>query len=299
MSIVIVMLIRAVWLLIGPSVGCDATNAESIVDLSHPLNSQTLHWPEARDFELRVTQNGTVRRGETNIWIQSDEIYMATHTGTHLDAPCHFSRGKWSVADIPIINLVDRPVAVIDVVAQSVATRDYELSVDDIHSWEKMNGQIPDNSVILVRTGWARFWPKKLEYFGTETKEIPLLHFPGVHPSAAQWIVDNRQIVGIGIDSPSIDHGQSKQYKSHQILNAKNIYLLENIAQTIHKLPAIGSSLTLLPLKIEGASGTSVTVIARIDAKHTSISAKCAPNLSLAFMLSLLASFVTLRYIIS
>ncbi|CAG2109551.1 unnamed protein product [Medioppia subpectinata] len=225
---------------------------------------------------------------------------MATHTGTHLDAPCHFARGKWSVADIPLENFVDRPVAVIDIVDQSVATRDYELSVSDIKEWEKMNGEIADKSVILVKSGWGRFWPKKLEYFGTETKDISLLHFPGVHPDAAQWITENRQIVGIGIDSPSIDNGQSKHYKSHQIFAANNIYHLENIAQTIHKLPATGARLTLLPLKIEGASGTSVTVIAQIDDNNDiSISAKCAPNLLLAFMPSLLASFVTLRYIIS
>ncbi|XP_054153407.1 isatin hydrolase-like [Oppia nitens] len=306
--IIIIMLMKVIWpvvmllaslvVIVQSTETTTVINGQTVVDLTHPLNSQTLHWIDARDFELKITVNGTVRRGESNIWVQADEIYMATHTGTHLDAPCHFARGKWSVADIPIVNFVHRPVALIDIVDQSMATRDYELSVRDIHDWEKQNGPIVDGSVILVRTGWARFWPKKLEYFGTETKDEALLHFPGVHPEAAQWIVDNRQIMGIGIDSPSIDHGQSKQYRSHQIFAQKNIYHLENIAQNIHKLPAVGAHLTLLPLKIDGASGTSVRIIAEIGVDNTmasiSNSQQCfAPNLLL------LLSFVTLRYIIS
>lgn len=216
---------------------------------------------------------------------------MATHTGTHLDAPCHFARGHWSVSDIPLDNFIDRPIAVIDVVVQSDAARDYEASVEDIKQWEESNGQIPDRAVVLVMTGWARFWPKKLEYFGTESSDPALVHFPGIHPDAAQWLTEHRNIVGIGIDSPSIDHGQTKGYKSHQIFANKNIYHLENIAKTIHKLPPIGAKLTTLPLKIEGASGTPVTVIAYIDSE-TSISAQCQHSVSL-----LLLVFVTLIYI--
>ena len=216
-----------------------------------------------------------------------------------LDAPCHFARGKWSVADIPIENFINRPVAVINIVDQSMLIRDYELTVDHIKEWEKINGQIVDGSVILVHTGWARFWPRKLEYFGTDTKNEELLHFPGVHPDAAQWITDNRKIVGIGIDSPSIDNGQSKQHKSHQIFAKHNIYHLENIAQSIYKLPAVGARLTLLPLKIEGASGTPVTVVAQLDDFLPSISSKYSPNLLSLSLFSLLPSFVTLRYIIS
>ena len=213
------------------------------------------------------------------------------------DAPCHFAKGKWSVADIPLKNFIDRPVAVIDVVDQSVATRDYELSKEDLKQWEEKNGEIPDGGVILVRTGWARFWPKKLEYFGTDTNDVSLLHFPGVHPGAAQWLIDNRKIVGIGIDSASIDNGQSKDKKSHRIFAAQNIYHLENIAQTIHELPATGARLTLLPLKIEGASGTSVTVIAKIDSMGLT-SGKATVHSLPALIFSLLASFATFRHII-
>jgi kynurenine formamidase len=216
---------------------------------------------------------------------------MATHTGTHLDAPCHFARGQWSVVDIPIHHLIDRPIAVIDVVQQSVTSRDYEASVEDFKQWEETNGKIPDKAVVLVKTGWARFWPKKLEYFGTESSDLALVHFPGVHPDAALWLTENRDIVGIGIDGPSIDHGQSKQYKSHQIFANKNIYIFENIAKSVHQLPPIGAKLHTLPLKIEGASGTPVTIIATIDSL-ASISAKCQYSVSI-----LLLAFLIFRYI--
>ena len=214
-----------------------------------------------------------------------------------LDAPCHFARGKWSVADIPLKNLIDRPVAVIDVVDQSVATRDYEMTKEDVKQWEEKYGKIPDRAVILVRTGWGRFWPKKLEYFGTDTKDVSLLHFPGVHPNAAQWLTDERNIVGIGIDSPSIDKGQSAEKMSHRIFSAQNIYLLENIAQTVHDLPSTGARLTLLPLKIEGASGTSVTVIAKIDSMSWT-SGKSAVHSLPALLISLLVSFSVFQRII-
>jgi kynurenine formamidase len=216
---------------------------------------------------------------------------MATHTGTHLDAPCHFARGQWSVTDIPIDRFIDRPIAVIDVVQQSQTSRDYETSVEDFKQWEETNGKIPDKAVVLVKTGWARFWPKKLEYFGTEGSDPTLVHFPGVHPDAALWLTENRDIVGIGIDSPSIDHGQTAQYKSHQIFANKNIYIFENIAKSVHQLPPIGAKLSTLPLKISGASGTPVTIIATIDSM-ASISTKCQYSVSV-----LLLAFVTLRYI--
>lgn len=295
MSIEIPLRLTLVLLLISPSVRCDS---DSIIDLSHPLNSGTLHWLDARDFELKVTQNGTIRKGDHSYWVQQDEIHLGTHTGTHLDAPCHFARGKWSVADIPLKNFIDRPAAVIDIVQQSLAIRDYELSVEDIKEWEKVNNEISDGAVVLVRTGWSRFWPKKLEYFGTDTKDLSLLHFPGVHPAAAEWLIENRKIVGIGIDGPSIDNGQSPQTKSHQLFAAKNIYHLENIAQTIHKLPAIGAKLTLLPLKIEGASGVPVTVIAKIDSSETSSVNPTAHSLT-ALIISLMISFITFKFIFS
>lgn len=186
------------------------------------------------------------------------------------DAPCHFAKGKWSVADIPLDNFIDRPAAVIDVVDKSMATRDYQLTKEDIKEWEEKYGDISDGAIVLVRTGWSRFWPKKLEYLGTETKDTKLLHFPGVHPEAAQYLADNRKIVGIGIDTASLDCGQcdlNTGQKSHIILAAHNVYNLENVGPNIHELPPTGALVTLLPIKIDGASGVPVTVIARLDTR--------------------------------
>ena len=182
-----------------------------------------------------------------------------------------------------------------------MATRDYQLNKDDIKEWEEKNGDIPDGAIVLVRTGWSRFWPKKLEYLGTETKDTKLLHFPGVGADAAEYLADKRNIVGIGIDTASLDCGQCDAItgqKSHIILAVKNVYNLENIGQNIHELPATGALITLLPIKIDGASGVPVTVIARLNATPVSGGQRMSANSLVAIVLSLMASITTYRHLI-
>jgi len=250
---------------------CLTEEHKNLIDLSHNLNSETLHWLTARPFELRVEQNGTIRRGDEEYWVQSDEIHMASHTGTHIDAPCHFSRGKWCVSDIPFSHLIDIPIAVVDVSQKCLENRDYEATIDDVKEWELKHGQIPDKAVLVIQTGWSRWWPSKKQYFGTEGTDPALAHFPGVHPNLSQWLVENRNIVGLGVDGPSVDNGQSKSKKTHRIMGARNIYNIENMASRVFDLPPIGAKMIALPLKLDGASGTPVTIVAYLskDSDHS------------------------------
>ena len=197
---------------------------------------------------------------------------MSTHTGTHLDAPIHFGgQDKWSVADIPLKNLINRPLAVIDVVDKASHQLDYLVTVRDLNEWEKINGKILEDSVIIIRTGWSKKWPNKLEYFGTETNDPKQAHFPGLHPKAAKWLVEQRQIVGIGIDGPSIDCGQCNDYRSHVILNENNIYILENLDQSIFDINPVGATLTVLPMRLSDSSGCPVRPIAQYLHDHQSM----------------------------
>lgn len=196
---------------------------------------------------------------------------MATHTGTHMDAPNHFGgKDKWSIADIPLENLIERPLVIVDVVGQSQSQRDYQMSVDDLIDWENKNGPIESGSVVIIRTGWSRFWPNRLDYFGTDTSDDKLTHFPGLHPLAARWLV-KKEIVGVGIDGPSIDCGQCNDYMSHVILNENNIYILENLDQSIFKLDPIGATLTVLPMRLTDSSGCPVRPIAQFSHNHHSM----------------------------
>nr|XP_027206177.1 uncharacterized protein LOC113799691 isoform X2 [Dermatophagoides pteronyssinus] len=240
------------------------------VDLSYKMDAKIMKWITARPYELRILSREK-KTGNQTIRIQSDEIFMATHTGTHMDAPNHFGgKDKWSIADIPLENLLERPLVIIDVVGQSQSERDYQTNVNDFKEWEQKNGPIEQGSIVIIRTGWSRFWPNKLDYFGTDTTDDTLTHFPGLHPLAAQWLVD-KKIVGVGIDGPSIDCGQCNDYRSHVILNENNIYILENLDQTVFDLNPVGATLTVLPMRLADSSGCPVRPIAQYLHDHQSM----------------------------
>ena len=150
----------------------------------------------------------------------ANNFAAAEHGGTHLDSPIHFAAGKNTTDQIPLEQLVG-PAVVIDVMASTATDADYQIQVSDIEAWERKNGRIPDNSVLLLRTGWDTRWPDRKTYLGTSkvgSAAVAELHFPGLDPNAAQWIVANRRVDAVGIDTPSIDYGQSTKFETHQTL---------------------------------------------------------------------------------
>lgn len=140
---------------------------------------------------------------------------MAEHGGTHVDAPIHFIPGGLSLSEIPLAHFVDVPAAVVDIsdlVFSSESPDQYSQQVQDLIRHESRHGRIPFRGVVLVNTGWARYWPDKEKYLGfvndtSEPSGKPLLSFPGCSLAAAQWLVNERGIVGFGIDTASVDVG--------------------------------------------------------------------------------------------
>jgi kynurenine formamidase len=125
---------------------------------------------------------------------------------------------------------------------------------------------ISDGAIIIIRTGWGQYWPDRSAYLGTDKlgdDAIPELSFPGLHPEAAEWLVNNRIIKAIGIDTASIDYGQSEEFKSHVILARENIPIFENVAY-VDQLPAPGFTIIALPMKIEGGSGGPLRIISLV-----------------------------------
>jgi kynurenine formamidase len=146
------------------------------------------------------------------------------------------------------------------------ADRDYQVGVQDIESWEKDHGRILENTIILFRTGYGQFYPDREKYFGTSKTgqaAIPELHFPGISPAATQWLVENRNIKAMGLDTPSLDYGQSKEFKTHQILLGLNKPGFENLAN-LEQLPAKGIYIVALPMKIAKGSGAPLRIIATL-----------------------------------
>lgn len=232
------------------------------IDLSYAYESTTPYWPTAEGFDLDTVFAGITDGG---YYYSAYQFSSAEHGGTHIDAPIHFAEGKNTVDEISIDQLTGQAV-VIDVIDSVSQYIDYQVSVADFEKWESVNGTIPEGAIVFLRTGFGRFWPDKKNYMGTDLKgpaAVALLHFPGLHPDAAQWLVENKNIKAIGLDTPSIDYGRSSDFLSHRILMEENIPAFENVAN-LDKLPVLGSYVIALPMKIKGGSGGPVRIIASI-----------------------------------
>ncbi|WP_341503783.1 cyclase family protein [Gallaecimonas sp. GXIMD4217] len=235
------------------------------VDLSHDLSEQTLYWPTAERFKLDTVFEGATDKG---FYYSAYQFCAAEHGGTHVDAPVHFARGRWSVDQIPLTQLVGQ-VAVVDVTEQAEADSDYQISVADLSAWERRHGRLADGVIVLFRTGFSRHWPNAEAYLGTARRgqaAVAELHFPGLAPEAATWLVNNRSVKAVGIDTASIDHGQSTLFGSHVTLMSANIPALENLTN-LESLPATGAELVALPIKIKGGSGGPLRVAAVLPGK--------------------------------
>lgn len=231
------------------------------IDLTHTYDTSTLYWPNnLTGFEHKKDAEGITPGG---FYYSSYSICTPEHGGTHLDAPVHFADKKQTADQIPLSELTGN-AAVIDVSKRALSDRDYLISIEDIKAWEKQNGELGDNMIVLFRTGYGKFYPDRKKYFGTDHRgvgAIPELHFPGVDSSTTRWLVENRKIKALGIDTPSIDYGQSTDFKTHRILLGANCPGFENVAN-LEKLPAIGAYVVALPMKIGKGSGAPLRIIA-------------------------------------
>jgi kynurenine formamidase len=228
-----------------------------LVDLSHTLDAQNVFWPTEKPFQRNSSAAGKTAGG---YWYASGNFASSEHLGTHIDSPIHFGEGKPSTEAIPLAQLVG-PVIVIDIARQCAGNPDYRLSAEDISAWEKVHGRIAAKSIVLVKTGWAARWPNRLKYMGSDKPgDTANLHFPGISPEAAQALVE-RRVDGVGIDTASLDHGPSKDFRAHQILNGAGIYGLENVA-SLERIPPTGATLIALPVKIKGGTGGPVRIVA-------------------------------------
>jgi kynurenine formamidase len=231
-----------------------------LVDLSHAYDETTVFWPTSDTFRLEQTFDGIMPGG---YYYASNNFFTAEHGGTHLDAPLHFARGAQAVDQIPIERFFGAAV-VVDVVAQSERDPDYQISAEDLMAAERGQGAIPADAIVLLRTGFSRRWPDAARYLGTAARgadAVRDLHFPGLHPDAAQWLIANRSIRAIGIDTASIDYGQSTLYETHRALFERNIPAFENLTG-LERLPLRGASIVALPMKIGGGSGAPLRAVA-------------------------------------
>ncbi len=231
------------------------------IDLTHPFDQSTIYWPTSRPFQLDEVHKG---KTDSGFWYEANNFSGAEHGGTHIDAPSHFAKGRWRVDEIPLNRLI-APGILLDVSHKAEGHPDYLITENDFLEWEKIHGTIPEGSIVLVRTGWENFWPDKRKYLGSDKPgDTAHLHFPGFGSDAALFLSQRRKVGAVGLDTASLDFGQSKNYKAHQIFGEANISGFENLHR-LAKLPPKGFRIIALPMKIGGGSGAPLRIVAEIE----------------------------------
>lgn len=233
------------------------------IDLTYSFDSTTLYWPNnPLGFGHTTEFEGETPSG---YFYTSYSLCTPEHGGTHLDAPVHFAAGRQTADEVPLSSLTGEAV-VIDVSDKCADNRDYRISRADIENWERVNGNLQDHIIVLFRTGYGKFYPDREKYFGTAKKgaeALPELHFPGIDSSATRYLVEKRNIKAMGLDTPSMDYGQSKDFITHRILLEKNKPGFENLAH-LDKLPVSGIYVIALPMKVGKGSGAPLRIIASV-----------------------------------
>ena len=235
------------------------------IDLTWNFEESTVYWPTNVMFKHDTVFYGINDKG----YFYSSFKYSAEeHGGTHFDAPLHFAQGGRSIEQITVNELTGLAI-VVDVTGQSSQNRDYLVTKEDFNEWEKAHGLIPEQSIVLLHTGFGKYWDNPEKYTGTlksGVAGVAELHFPGLSPEAADWLVKERKIKAVGIDTPSIDYGQSKDFRTHRSLCGNNVTAYENIAN-LEQVPAKGSYLVAAPMKIKGGSGSPLRLLAWVPGK--------------------------------
>lgn len=229
-----------------------AEGASKIEDLTHELNEKfPTYFGQQQFFK---DQKYNYAEHKFNLF----ELRVNEHTGTHMDAPLHFSEKGQSVAEIPVGNLVC-PLCVIDVKAKAAENADYELTPDDVKAWTNANGPIPDGACVAMNSGWDQHaGGDKFRNVGLDEK----MHFPGFHIEATKMLLETGA-VGMAVDTLSLDYGPSGDFKTHYAWLPTNRWGLECVAN-LDKLPAKGATIVVGSPKHSGGTGGPSRVFAMV-----------------------------------
>ncbi len=233
------------------------TGRVRLVDLTYSLDDQSPYWPEesgACPFHAATAAT----REHDGYFVRN--LQLPEHFGTHMDAPRHFDPKGKGLDEIPERDLL-LEAAVVDVRAAVDADPDYLLSVQDLEKWEHAHGPFPRGGAVLMLTGWGSRWPSQERYINQDAHGAK--HFPGFSVEAARYLLENAQPKAIGTDTISIDYGLSQKFEVHELTLFAGLYHLECLAH-LEQLPATGTFLIALPMKLRGGSGGPTRVLALI-----------------------------------
>lgn len=230
-----------------------------IVDLTHSFDEKTIYWPTSPSrFSLTSLASGETPAG---FFYSANSFCTPEHGGTHLDAPVHFAREGRPTDKIPLRQLIG-PAILLDVHRQAEEDAGYRATPGDVRAWEKAHGAVPEGAIVLLRTGWSQRWPDRKRYLGDDTPgDASKLRFPSFGKEAADYLIRERRVGALGVDTASIDFGPSSDFPVHRIAAAANVPGLENLTN-LGELPEAGAWVVALPMKIAGGSGGPLRAVA-------------------------------------
>jgi kynurenine formamidase len=228
--------------------------AGNVLDLTHTLSPAFPIWPSAVNVPIKITNTTTVAKDGyyANRW------ELVEHHGTHLDAPAHFAAGGATAERLAAASLVV-PAAVIDLRERARKDADAVVTVDDLRAWEKAHGRLPKNCGVFLDSGWDAKAGDARAFLGQD--DAKTLHFPGFSKEACAWLLAEREVVGLGVDTLSLDFGASKDFAAHKLWLGAGKWGLECVAN-LSKLPPAGATVFVGAPKVSGASGGPTRVLA-------------------------------------
>ncbi|CTQ56914.1 Kynurenine formamidase [Roseibium album] len=230
-----------------------AQTPATITDMTHELHQTFPTWGGGEQFSAEKVFD--FAKDGFNLF----ELRVNEHTGTHVDAPLHFSADGQSVAEIPVANLV-APLCIIDIKAKAAEDPDARVTPDDIKAWIATNGDIPKGACVAMNSGWDAY---ANSYKFRNAGDGGVMHFPGFHLEAARMLMEEADVVGLAVDSLSLDYGKSMDFAVHYAWLPTNRWGLECIAN-IDALPAAGATLIVGAPKHRGGTGGPARVMAMV-----------------------------------
>jgi kynurenine formamidase len=227
----------------------------SVIDLTHLMTPETPVWSGNESFSHEV-----VRMYDTD-GFYAQALRFWEHTGTHLDAPAHFIEGADTAEFLPVSNFL-APLVVIDISARAVDDPDIAVMLADVEAWEAEHGVIPAGAFVAMNSGWQQYIDMPEMFVNQDTDGV--MHFPGFHPEAATFLVEQRTIVGVGTDTLSLDPGNSTDFGTHIAVLGAGKYGIEGLA-ALDQVPVIGATIVVGAPKHSDASGGPARVLALVS----------------------------------
>ncbi|RAM49551.1 MAG: cyclase, partial [Hapalosiphonaceae cyanobacterium JJU2] len=202
---------------------------------------------------------------ETVAEIEKDGYYLrrfslGEHSATHINAPKSFDHAGVGIDQYSAESLVV-PAVVINIQEQVRINPDYTLNIADILEWEEQFGEITNASVVLLYTGWQEKWCDRTAFMNPDSQGN--MHFPGFSSDATEFLLHERHITGVGIDTHGVDSGQDTTFSTNCLVLEKPRIVLENLTN-LDQLPPKGVTLVIGILRLKDGSGSPAGVMALI-----------------------------------